>query len=215
MRSIWAAAGVDMGALGYNMDLLRSLTAYDLVVLGVLAALIGRGAWLGLLKQLTSLLALYLGYIVASQYHDRLFPLLRQISDNPKVVFFTACVLLFLAVYLLIMLIGKLLSQVINMTIVGWFDRLLGAVAGFAKGAILVVLLHMVLGTILAPENQMLRDCTTCDVLNDAAEMGRTLIRDEEARKALEQQQPAIAIDTLKEYLLPGRTEEAGSGKVD
>lgn len=185
------------------MKVVGILTSYDLVVLGLFAVLIGRGLWLGLLKQVTGLLALYVGYFVASQHHDRLFPVLRDISTNPTVVFLTSYVLLFLATYVVVMLLGKALGYVIQMTITSWFDRLLGGVVGFAKAVILVILLHIVLGTILAPESQILRACATCEVLNGAADLTRALIRDEEVRKALVQQQPAIAIDAVKEYLDP------------
>ena len=191
------------------MKVVGILTSYDLVVLGLFAVLIGRGLWLGLLKQVTGLLALYIGYFVASQHHDRLFPVLRDISTNPTVVFLTSYVILFLATYVVVMLLGKALGYVIQLTITSWFDRLLGGVVGFAKAVILVILLHIVLGTILAPENQMLRTCATCEVLNEAADLTRALIRDEEVRKALVQQQPAIAIDAVKEYLAPnGKSEK-------
>jgi membrane protein required for colicin V production len=185
------------------MEQLPGLTAYDLVVLGLFVLLIGRGLWLGLLKQVTGLLALYLGYFAASQYNDRIFPVLRDISDNPKVVFLTSYVIIFVVTYVVIMLIGKGLGYVIQMTITGWFDRLLGGLVGFAKGIILVVLLHMLLGTVLAPENQMLRTCGTCGVLNQAADITRDFIQNEDVRKSLMQQEPAIAIDAVKEFLAP------------
>ncbi len=185
------------------MERFPGLTAYDLVVIGLFVLFIGRGLWLGLLKQVTGLLALYLGYFAASQYNDRIFPVLRDISDNPKVIFLTSYVIIFVVTYVVIMLIGKALSYVIQMTITGWFDRLLGGLVGFAKGIILVVLLHMVLGTVLAPENQMLRTCGTCGVLNQAADITRDFIRNEDVRKSLMQEQPAIALDAVKEYLAP------------
>jgi membrane protein required for colicin V production len=195
------------------MDVFSQMTAYDLVIAGLFVALVGRGIWLGLIKQVASLVALYLGFFIASNYNDQLLPALADVSDNPKVVFLTSYVLLFLAAYIVVMLLGKLLGLVISMTITSWFDRLLGAVVGFAKAAILAVLLHMILGTILAPENQMLRTCVTCDALNGAADFTRALIRDEEVRKSLLQQEPAIAIDTIKEYLVPSEKEEdTGSG---
>jgi membrane protein required for colicin V production len=184
-------------------EYIGKMTAYDLVVVGLFVLLIGRGIWLGLLKQVSGFVALYLGYFAASQYHDRIFPVLRDISDNPKVIFLTSYVILFVATYIVVMLIGKAIGHVMQMTITTWFDRLLGAVVGFAKAAILVVLLHIVLGTILAPENQMLRTCTTCGILNGAADLSRELIRSEDARNSLLQQQPAIAIDAVKDYLKP------------
>jgi membrane protein required for colicin V production len=183
-------------------------TLYDLVVIGLFVLLIGRGLWLGLLRQVTGLLALYLAFFAAGQYHDRILPLLRDISTNPKVIFLTSYVLLFLATYVLVMLLGKGLSFVLKLTITSWFDRLLGAFVGFAKAVILVVLLHVILGTVLAPENQMLRTCVTCSTLNGAADLTRELIHNEELRKTLMQQKPAIAIDAVKEYLAPGGPEK-------
>ncbi len=191
------------------MDLITGMTAYDMVVVGLFALLIGRGIWLGFLKQITGLLALYLGYFAASQYHDRIFPVLRGISENPKVVFLASYLILFVATYVVVMLMGKVLRHIIQLTIAGWFDRMLGAVVGFAKAAILVVLVHILLGTVLAPENQLLRSCLTCDVLNSAADVSRELIRDEDVRKALIQQQPAISLDAVKEYLTPSGEKTA------
>lgn len=189
------------------MNIFTGMTAYDLVIVGLFALLIGRGLWLGLLKQVTGFIALYFGYFAASRYHDKIFPVLRDISENPKVVFLTSYVLLFVITYVVIMLLGKAMGYVIQLTITGWFDRLLGAVIGFAKAVILVVLLHMILGTLLAPENQMLRTCVTCDALNEAAGFTRTLIKDENVRKSLLQQKPAIAIDAVKGFLNPAAKE--------
>jgi membrane protein required for colicin V production len=184
------------------------ITTYDVVVFAVFALLIGRGIWLGFLKQITGLAALYLGYIVASRYHETLFPFLKDLSENPKVIFLASCAILFFVTYIVVMLLGKLLDFVIQITITGWFDRILGGILGVAKGVILVLLMHMVLGTILAPENQMLRTCMSCNYLNDGTELARQLIKSEEVRKALQQQQPAIS--AVKEYL---KTSEQGEGE--
>lgn len=198
-------SGLGKNESGGVMELFAGMAAYDLVIVGLFALLIVRGLWLGFLKQVTGLLALYLGYFVASQYHGTIFPVLKDISDNPKVVFLASYVILFVATYIVVMLLGKALGYVIQLTITSWFDRMLGAVVGFAKAVILAVLLHMVLGTVLAPENQMLRTCVTCDSLNDIADITRDVIRDEDVRNSLLQQQPAIAIDAVREYLTPGK----------
>lgn len=191
------------------MDFPAGMTAYDLVIIALFVLLIGRGIWLGLLKQVTGFVALYVGYLAAGRYHDRILPILRDISDNPKVIFLTSYVLLFVVTYVVVMLLGKALSYVLQLTITSWFDRLLGAVIGFAKAAILAVLLHMILGTILAPENQMLRTCATCDTLNNAAGFTREFIRNEDVRKSFLQQQPAISINAVKDYLAPNKNSNA------
>ncbi len=197
------------------MEAFTGMTGYDLVIVGLFVLLIIRGVWLGLLKQVTGFVALYFGYFVASRYHDRIVPFLRDISENPKIIFLTSYVLLFIATYVVVMLLGKALGYVLHMTITSWFDRLLGAVVGFAKAVILVVLLHIVLGTVLAPENQMLRTCVTCDALDGAAGFTRQLIANEEVRRSLLQQQPAIAIDAVKDYLTPAARETEAANPAE
>ena len=182
------------------MDLAFKLTTYDYVVFGIFAVLIGRGIWLGFLRQITGLVALYLGYVVAGQYNDRFFPFLKSISENPKVVFLASYALLFCLTYVGAMLIGKLLSSAVKVTLAGWFDRLVGAGLGFLKAIILVVLMHMILGSVLRPENTMLQSCQSCSTLDGAVRLCLDLIRNEEVRKSLMQHQPAASLDTIKKY---------------
>ncbi len=175
------------------------LTGYDFVVLGIAAIFIARGLWLGLLKQITGLLALCLGYIIASQYHDRLFPFLKDLLDNPKIVFICSIGILFLVTFVIVMLLGKGLSYVVDVSFSKWFDKILGTILGALKAGVVVILLHLILGSILAPENEMLRECQTCDTLNIAADHARMIIRDEEVRLSLIPQTPAISTEDVME----------------
>ncbi len=183
------------------METSINLTGYDFAVLALVILFVGRGIWLGLLKQVTGLLSLYLGYLVASQYHDRLFPFLKDISDNPKVIFVISVVILFVVTYVAAMLLGKGLAYVIEITISTWFDRFLGAILGAAQAVIIVILMHMILGSILAPESTVLRDCQTCKGINMATDYARTLIRDADVRKSLMQQTPAISAEAVRQFL--------------
>lgn len=192
------------------------LTGYDYVVLILFLFFLVRGLWIGALRQVSVLLALYIGYIVAGQYHHLFSPILERISDNPKVIFLTSYALLFLAAYLIVLLLGKFLKMVVNLSFAGWFDSLIGGVIGVLKAMIIVVMLHMLLGTLLAPENTMLRNCATCPYLNKIADFTRNIIRDPKARQALIQQKPAIDLGQIKKYLDNSDEvvqEEKGPGK--
>lgn len=185
-------------------------TIYDLVVIGLFLLFIGRGLWLGLLKQVTVLVALYFAFFAAGRYHDRIFPLMREISTNPQLVFLVSYVVIFLITYMLVVLLGKGLSYVLKLTITSWFDRLLGAVVGFAKAAIVVVLLHLILGAILPVDSPTLTSCVTCGPLNQSAELTRELIRNEELRREVIETKPAAVLDKLKEFLAPTSPRAAG-----
>lgn len=194
------------------MDGGGSITIYDIVVIGLFAILIGRGIWLGFLRQITGLVALYIGYIAAGQYHDKFFPFLRGLSDNPEIVFLASYALMFIATFLVVALIGKLLAHIVQISIVGWFDRFLGGILGSAKALIIVVLIHMVLGVVLPPESKLIRTCQTCGSLDEAVEVTRQLIKNEDVRKAFRQRESAISLDAVKDALAPLSSSVLGSG---
>ena len=73
--------------------------------------------------------------------------------------------------------LSKILGEAGSHTLSKIFNLLLGGILGLAKAVLLVVLMHMVLGTVLAPENPLLRNCETCDELNTATGLALELIR--------------------------------------
>ncbi len=182
------------------MSAAAGMTGYDLVVIGFFALLVLRGVWLGFLKQITGLVALYLGYIAAVHYHDRIFPFLKGISANPKLVFFAAYVLLFVVAYVAVMLVGKGLAYVMKLTVAGWFDRLLGGLLGAAKALLLIIIIHMVLTVALPQENRMLTTCRTCNALNKTTVAALELIKDKDIKRVLDRQQSPISSRDIKGF---------------
>lgn len=179
------------------------LTGFDFVIIVLLLLFTARGLWIGFLRQITTLVALIVGYLIAGQYHDKLFPFLRGLTDNPHAVFWISYVILFGLTYVVTMLLGKGLAKVVELTVAGWFDKLLGGVLGFAKACILIVLLNMVLSGVLAPENAMLRNCQFCPYVNQATELLRGLIKDDSMRQAFLQKKPAISEKKEEQGKLP------------
>ena len=187
------------------------LNGYDFGVLAVFLLFIIRGMWLGLLKQIVPLVALYFGYFAASRYHDDLLPFLSDFFDNVKLVFIGAYIILFVLSYIAAALLGKVVAKLIQITITPWFDRILGALLGFAKALIIVVIGHLLIGAAVSAENRLLQSCMTCPMLNELAQTTREIIKDERIREALKQQKPAIAIDSMKDILGKQSGEQPGA----
>ncbi len=169
------------------------LTGFDFVIIALLLLFTLRGLWVGFLRQITTMVALLAGYVIAGQYNDKLFSFLRGVTDNPLAVFWISYAILFAITYVITMLFGKALARVVELTVAGWFDKLLGGVLGLAKAGILIVLLNMVLSGILAPENKMLRECQFCPYVAQATEFCRSLIKDDTIRQSFLQKKPAIS----------------------
>ncbi len=178
------------------MDIGIDLTVYDLVISAIFVFFIIRGIWVGFVNQVTVIVALYLGYLVSGQYHDKIFPFLRGVSENPQVVFLLAYAIVFACTYVLTMLLGKALTGVVSLTIAGWFDKVLGAILGAIKALIIAILLHMLLTTFLAADTPLLRQCKLCPYLSEAMSLFQQVIKDEKVRQAIEQKKPAISGQT-------------------
>ncbi len=198
-----------------------NLTGFDFVIIGIVVLFTFRGLWVGFLRQITTLVALLVGYFIAGQYHDKLFPFLREVTDNPHAVFWTSYVILFVLTYVVTMLLGKGLAKVVELTIAGWFDKLLGGALGVVKAGVLIVLLNMVLSGILAPENTMLRDCYLAPYLEQGTKLFRSVIKDDTIRKAFVQQMPAItekeverSVDGVRPFV-PTKFPEETAAPVD
>jgi membrane protein required for colicin V production len=175
------------------MDIGMGMTVYDLVIAAIFVFFMARGIWVGLLGQITVIVALYVGYLVSGQYHDKLFPFLRGVSENPQVVFLLAYAILFACTYVLTMLMGKVLTKVVQLTIAGWFDKFLGAIFGAFKALILAILLHMLLTTFLVADSPWLRQCQLCPYLSQAMTLFQQVIKDEKVRQAFQKKEPAIS----------------------
>ena len=190
------------------MDIGIDLTVYDLVVSAIFVLFMVRGIWVGFLNQLTVIIALYIGYLVAGQYHDKLLPFLRGVSENPQVVFLLAYAILFACTYVLTMLLGRALTGVVNLTIAGWFDKVLGAVIGAVKALIIAILLHMLLTTFLAADTPLLNQCRFCPYLSEATTLFQQLIKDEKLRQSFDRKKPAISDQTVAPPAVPASLVE-------
>ena len=94
------------------MSLLGDLTSFDVIVALIFLVFIIRGAWVGFMRQLATLLALVGSYWLAGSYSGQLLPYVRNITDNPKVIFLAVFAVLFLVLALVLILVGKVLRRV-------------------------------------------------------------------------------------------------------
>jgi membrane protein required for colicin V production len=118
------------------------LNAVDLAILVVLAALLFKGLWLGLVHELCGLAGLALGTVLAARYHAALAEALPAWLRLPPAVAGPACfILLFLVTLTCFGLLGAVLSRFLKLIFLGGFNRVLGALFGLVQGTVLVALL--------------------------------------------------------------------------
>jgi membrane protein required for colicin V production len=113
---------------------------YDMLMLAVLAAATIIGAWKGLAWQVATLASIFSSYFVAYRFRG---PVGSLIGADPPWNNFLAMLILYVATSLTIWLAFGLVSGFIDQLKLREFDRQIGALLGFATGALLCILITL------------------------------------------------------------------------
>ncbi|PIE56090.1 MAG: colicin V production protein [Desulfobulbus propionicus] len=179
------------------MSFIADVSVFDMIVVCILFFFMIRGGWIGFMRQLAAFFALVGSYLLAGQYSGELVPHVQGFLENPRLVFLVSFGLMFLLFAAGFILLGKLLRKVMELTFLGWFDRLLGLGLGLVKGVVLTSMLYMFLASSLSSTNDMLKKSLVSPYLQLGASELQRWINDPEIRKYFLPKEPAISPDTV------------------
>jgi membrane protein required for colicin V production len=128
----------------------------DYIVIGILAFTLVRGFMRGLILEVTAVLGILAGFVVAGHHHPALADFLRSRFPSLPYAVLLSYALVFLAAWLVVALLGLLASKLARALLLGWADRLLGAAVGLLKGTLAAAVLVTVLTLFLPGGSQIL-----------------------------------------------------------
>lgn len=118
------------------------MTSVDVAILAVLAVLLLKGVWLGLIHELCGIAGLAVGSALAVRYHASLAEAVPGSLGIPPWLANAACfTLLLVAALIFFGLFGLVLSRLIRLVFLGGFNRVLGGLFGMVQGVLLLALL--------------------------------------------------------------------------
>ncbi len=118
------------------------LNTLDIILLLPIVYGLIRGIFRGLIGELTAILAVVVAVICAKLFAPQVaLRLIQHIELSEQICEITAYLLVFFGVALLLTLMGKGISRLLKAISLGWLNRLLGAVFGAAKWALLMSVL--------------------------------------------------------------------------
>jgi membrane protein required for colicin V production len=104
------------------------------VIFGVITLiLILLGLYRGFIDEVMRLVAVVAGFICGILFYRHFAPRLSFLSLSPHVACVVSFLVIFIACIVVIVLFGKILKKVVNITMLGWLDRLCGACIGAIK----------------------------------------------------------------------------------
>ena len=114
----------------------------DIIIIISMAAALIEGLAKGFISQAISVISLLVGIWASSRFAGMVCEWLAQhVSGSEQTLHIVAFALIFIVVSIALSLIGKMLEKIINFVMLGWINRLLGAVLALVKCMLILALL--------------------------------------------------------------------------
>ena len=123
----------------------------DIIILAIIAFFTVKSAIRGIIREISSVVALLAGFVLASAYYIRMGNLLSGLITNAGIRHLLSFAGIFLLVYLIFILLGMAGKKIMKISLLGWFDRTAGALLGFVKGTFIVCVI-LILITAFLPQ---------------------------------------------------------------
>ncbi len=127
----------------------------DVAIVAVVLISMFLAAAQGFFFEIFSLAGTVVGYLLAVWGYTRVAPLFEPYVKTPWVADIAAFLVIFLVVALLASVIGRIVRATMKEVGLRWFDRLLGAVFGLARGLLVVMVIALGLAS-FAPQSEVL-----------------------------------------------------------
>jgi membrane protein required for colicin V production len=132
---------------------------FDIVVLAVIGILTIIGFWKGTVRQLFGLLGVVSGYVLALRYYQLCSKFLTHFHPG------IAKAISFIAICLVCIIVAHLIAwaveRFINISKLGFFNRVGGGVLGFLKGCIVITAVVMIFTTFLPAYSRLYKKSHT------------------------------------------------------
>jgi membrane protein required for colicin V production len=199
------------------MEWLAEATAFDILVFLMFLAFLVRGIWIGFIRQISSLLAMVGGFLLAGYFDNEFYRFILPYFADPHTAFLLTYIILFVAFFFLIKLAGLGLKMVMDITLSTWFDKTVGGLFGVIKGVFVASLIFMVLTSYLSGSNKYLKKSITYPFLEQSSRVILTLIRDYDLRSYFMPKEPAIKLPSLDKWTgqADEKTEKTGTPAGD
>jgi membrane protein required for colicin V production len=176
------------------MDWLAEATAFDILVLIIFLAFFVRGIWIGFIRQISSMIAMVGGFLLAGYFDNEFYRFLLPYLDNSHIAFLLTYIVLFIVFFFVIKLAGLGMKMVMDISLITWFDKTVGGIFGVIKGIFFTSLLFVVISSYLSDSNSYLKGSLSYPYFSKSSKVLLAFIRDNDLRSYFIPKEPAIKL---------------------
>lgn len=127
------------------------MNPFDIVIIIILSYCLIRGLFRGLVKELSSIIGVLVGFYAAYSYYPLIAGLLSSWIQNTAYLNIISFLIIFICIFLVISILGIVIKYFLNIAFLGWMDRICGMGFGIVK-AILIASILLVMLTAFLPK---------------------------------------------------------------
>ena len=128
------------------------MNAFDIVVIVIISFCLIRGAFKGLIGEVSGIIGVVAAFYGAYTYYPMITVYAQKWIENTGVRNILAFFIIFCAILIVVGLVSLLIRKILNLVFLGWVDRTFGLVFGAAKGVLIVSVIFIMM-TSFFPEN--------------------------------------------------------------
>ena len=157
----------------------------DYAIIVVVLVSVGIGAWRGSIREIINIASWVAAFILAHAFSADLVPYFADWMAEPVYRVIVAWIVIFVAVLIFASLMASVLSELVRKLGLSALDRVLGALIGLLRGALVVVVLALAAGMTKFPQSALWKNAALTPSIEVAALYARALLPQSLASKIL------------------------------
>lgn len=159
------------------------MTVFDYVVIGLVTLSLLLGLWRGVVGEVVALAAWGIGIFAAIEHGGAAGQAIFAGVNDPTMRMLAGCVTIFVGVLLAMSLIGMAVRSMVKALGLTMSDRLLGAIFGFARGMLMIIVLVGLGGMTSAPKQEWWKSATLAAPLETVVLASKVWLPDDLAKR--------------------------------
>ena len=136
------------------------MNPFDIIIILILGYSLVRGLFRGLVKEVSSIIGVLGGFYAAFTYYPKTAKLLSGLIHNTAYLNILSFLIIFCSVLIIVGLLGIIIKYLMNISFLGWVDRIGGVVFGAVKGVLIVSILFITLTAFLPKGSAFIKNST-------------------------------------------------------
>jgi len=146
------------------------MNPFDILILFILLYCLIRGLFRGLARELSSIVGVFGGFYAAYTYYPNAAVLLSRFISDMAYLNIASFLIVFCGIFIIISLLGRLITFLLKIAFLGWFDRFCGAVFGGIKGFLIISVLLITFAAFLPRGSPIIKNSLTAPYISLVSE---------------------------------------------